>query len=137
MNSATSRQLLRGLFGLNLVKYCFRGYVLLDLTDLGVGMLPVKRVITSAMLASFGAEAASCLRRSSNAWMFRLRAPLRLSGLGGGTVGVGLSIGGIPGRQDACSAVSGLPHRAGESWAAGASVPTERKGFVMRISVDR
>src|SRR5512132_848857 len=51
-------------------------------------MLPVKRVIASAIRSSHVAVVACCLRRSSRARMLRLSEPLRLSGSGGGIVGV-------------------------------------------------
>src|SRR5215218_9704464 len=70
-------------------------------------MLPVKRVIASATRASKGAAAASCLRRSASASMLRLSALLRFSGLGGGTVGVAVSIEQEPRPRELCVTAGG------------------------------
>jgi hypothetical protein len=53
-------------------------------------MLPVKRVIASAIFSSALARAASARRRSCSASMLRASALLRLPGSGGATVGPNL-----------------------------------------------
>src|SRR3954453_3138219 len=65
-------------------------------------MLPVKRVMASAIRASAEALEASRLRRSSSAWMFRRSALFRLSGPGGGTVGAVFSMEDDPRLWEAC-----------------------------------
>jgi hypothetical protein len=50
-------------------------------------MLPVKRVIVSAIFSWRLAASASVLRLSRSAWIFRSSAELRLPGSGGATVG--------------------------------------------------